>query len=147
MGVLETLSGQHVGTGRERRYGAEAVYLAAVLLGLGDLGLPIGVLKTIASRIEADLSNDEGSAALWEEAKRPQKALPGGGEEAAKALPGGCVWLGLAVKIDDESAQEAVEVGLKIARGVSLKTPEFYLDRDDTIIMRNLTKIFSRVKL
>ena len=77
MGVLETLSGQHVGTGRERRYGAEAVYLAAVLLGLGDLGLPIGVLKTIASRIEADLSNDEGSAALWEEAKRPQKALPG----------------------------------------------------------------------
>ena len=55
--------------------------------------------------------------------------------------------MGLAVKIDDESAQEAVEVGLKIARGVSLKTPEFYLDRDDTIIMRNLTKIFSRVKL
>jgi len=136
MGVLETLSGQHVGTGRERRYGVEAVYLAAVLLGLGDLALPIGVLKTIASAIEADLSKHGDSAELWEEAKRPPKVIGAG-----------CVWVGLAVKIDDESAQEAVEVGIRIAKGESLMTPEFYLEQNDTIIIRNLTQIFGRVKL
>src|SRR5215472_5901257 len=131
MGVLETLSGQHVGTGRERRYGVEAVYLAAVLLGLGDLGLPIGVVKTIASAIEADLSKHEDSAELWEEAKRPPKVIAAG-----------CVWVGLAVKIDHESAQAPLELGTRIAQCARLTPPAFYLQQNDTIIIRHPTQIF-----
>jgi hypothetical protein len=52
IGVLD-ISGRHrEGTGRHRLYSTDAVYVAAVLLRMADLGVPVGTLNRIARLIQ-----------------------------------------------------------------------------------------------
>ena len=47
-GVLMTLGATHTGAGRHRRYSGDAVYVAAVLIELSRLGLPVGALHLVS---------------------------------------------------------------------------------------------------
>ena len=47
-GVLKPLGATHTGAGRHRRYSGDAVHVAALLIELSRLGLPVGVLHLIA---------------------------------------------------------------------------------------------------
>jgi len=74
MGVLTPVGDQHTGTGHARRYGEDALYTAAALLRLGDLGLPIGSIKAVARYIADQRVEDSAFEGLWQDAKNP---LPG----------------------------------------------------------------------
>jgi hypothetical protein len=134
-GVLDTLGAQHVGTGRARRYGSEQAYIAAVLLRLADWGLSIGILKAVAKVIAIEKAKGEEISKLWEEAKRP------------KPFASGCVFMGLTIAVEDEPEKERISVGIRLVHGNGISTPSFYLDREDSIIVLNLTEIFARVRL
>jgi DNA-binding transcriptional MerR regulator len=52
IGLLD-ISGRHrEGTGRHRLYGPDVVYVAAVLLRMADLGVPVGTLNRIARLVQ-----------------------------------------------------------------------------------------------
>jgi hypothetical protein len=134
-GVLETTGALHVGTGRTRQFESEQAYVAAVLLRLADWGLPIGALKAVAEALAFTRTRDRNTEELWDEAKQLQNPFKIG-----------CVFIGLSVKLDDEE-EKPVSVGMVLQRGMGIISPSFYLDREDSIIVMNLTEIFSGVKL
>jgi DNA-binding transcriptional MerR regulator len=50
--VLEPVGGLHTGPGRHRRYSAESVYMAALIVELSDMGFPIGLLSTVVKGVK-----------------------------------------------------------------------------------------------
>ena len=104
-GVLGTLGATHTGAGRHRRYSGDAVYVAAVLIELSRLGLPVGALQLVSLGIMGILrpmrtrsgkrSNSEPQAVLW------RRAIKGGGT----------IYLTFNVRFD---AVGAKEVGLTL---------------------------------
>ncbi|HEY3909250.1 MAG TPA: hypothetical protein VGM07_05105 [Stellaceae bacterium] len=138
MGVLDTLEHQqHTGTGRARRYDGEALYLAAALLGLGDLGLPIGVIKAAAKYIAERRIKDRDFEQLWQDAKVPPKDIKRGP-------------VYLCVTTDSSTAEKTSpdeKISVAITRGPGgLLTPSFYWEIGDALIMLSLTQVFARVK-
>jgi hypothetical protein len=132
-GALRTAGQLHTGTGRARRFEAEEVYIAAVLLRLADWGLPIGALKAVAETIRLEIDKVGETAGLWAEAKR-------------RSLEGHTVFAGLSVKLDD-AGEKPVSIGIRLKHGQRLNTPRFLLDHEDSIIVLNLTEVFASVKL
>ncbi len=54
-GVLKPLGATHTGAGRHRRYSGDAVHVAALLIELSNLGLPVGALYMVASSLMVSL--------------------------------------------------------------------------------------------
>jgi hypothetical protein len=52
VGLLDVYARHREGSGRHRLYARDAVYVAAVLLRMADLGVPIGTLTPIARLIQ-----------------------------------------------------------------------------------------------
>ncbi len=50
--VLEPVGGLHTGPGRHRRYSAESVYMAALIVELSDMGFPIGLLSAVVKGVK-----------------------------------------------------------------------------------------------
>jgi DNA-binding transcriptional MerR regulator len=67
-GILKTIGGTLVGRGGYRRYSADESYLAALLVRLGALGLPVNVLAMLTEGLEKKLSADTAARILWNEA-------------------------------------------------------------------------------
>jgi DNA-binding transcriptional MerR regulator len=72
IGLLE-ISGRHrEGTGRHRLYSLDAVYVAAVLLRMADLGVPVSYLARIARLIQRPTRTkpEQEFRRFWAEAKK-----------------------------------------------------------------------------
>lgn len=79
-GVLKTLGSTHTGAGRHRKYAGDAVHVAALMVELSRLGLPVGALSTVAMTLTAIvqplIARDgksiigEGQVELWRRAVR-----------------------------------------------------------------------------
>jgi len=135
--VLETIGPQHTGTGRSRRYQVDALYLAAVLLGLADLGMPIGVIKVVARSIAALRKHDLKYESLWQQAKTKGPKMPVNDRH-------GLIVLALMATTSEDG--ETPEIRLGLDRGKDRgAAPAFRLEDEETLILRNLDLIFSRV--
>jgi hypothetical protein len=55
IGALDTAGEVHTGAGRHRIYGPDSTAAAAVLVALGDMGLPVGILKQAAFAIRVTM--------------------------------------------------------------------------------------------
>jgi DNA-binding transcriptional MerR regulator len=71
IGFLPTARGQHEGSGRHRLYSSDAVFLAAVLFRMADLGVPVGYLERIARLIRTprQTEGEQEFKRFWQEAK------------------------------------------------------------------------------
>jgi DNA-binding transcriptional MerR regulator len=132
MGVLAPVGDQHTGTGHARRYGEDALYTAAVLLRLGDLGLPIGSIKAVARYIGDHRVRDQEFEGLWQDAKNPRP-------DATKTP----VFLAVMTGRGVITGGDVTSVGIDRGPG-SLLTPNYYLE-GETVIVRNLTVDFAQV--
>ena len=50
--VLEPVGGLHTGPGRHRRYRADSVYMAALIVELSDMGFAIGFLSAVVKGVK-----------------------------------------------------------------------------------------------
>jgi hypothetical protein len=79
-GVLKTLGVTHTGAGRHRKYSGDAVHVAALMVELSCLGLPVGTLSLLATGLMGVLRPvktrdgkplmDQGAAEKWRRAIR-----------------------------------------------------------------------------
>jgi hypothetical protein len=70
-GVLPASGQGHEGSGRHRQYRPDTVYLAAVLLRMADVGVPIGDLTRISALIRAPhrTAPERQFKLFWDQAK------------------------------------------------------------------------------
>jgi DNA-binding transcriptional MerR regulator len=133
LGIIEAAGPHHVGSGRARMYGPEAPYLAAVLLRLADLGLPVGTLKLIAKKLS--IGTDQKFDEFWNAAKlRP------------KRIEEGPFYVGFVIIMDEEFAQDPTEVLVYGARGAGILSPQFPVGPGHSVISMNISGIFSRIR-
>ena len=99
-GVLKPLGATHTGAGRHRRYSGDAVHVAALLIELSNLGLPVGVLHVVAISLMV----------ILRPIKRRDGKGPMGEDEARlwrRAIKGeGTIYLTFNVRVDAEGAKE-----------------------------------------
>jgi hypothetical protein len=130
-GLLDPVGLQHTGSGRHRQFGVEALYVAAVLMRLADRGLPVGVLRLIASGLAKSLKGPDAEyARLWEAAKRRPKRP---------------IFIAFQFEPDDESALTTESALVQILEGDGLLIPRFSCEGDAMEVL-DLTAIFGRVK-
>ncbi len=100
-GVLKPLGATHTGAGRHRRYSGDAVHVAALLIELSNLGLPVGVLHVVAISLMV----------ILRPIKRRDGKGPMGEDEARlwrRAIKGeGTIYLTFNVRVDADGAKEA----------------------------------------
>ena len=58
-GVLRLAGTVHTGAGRHRKYSGDAIYVAAVMVELARMGLPVGALSSLSTRIISILKYPE----------------------------------------------------------------------------------------
>ena len=131
MGVLAPVGDQHTGTGHARRYDEDALYTAAALLRLGDLGLPIGSIKAVARYIADCRVGDPEFEGLWQDAKNPRP-------DATKTP----VFLAVMTGRDVITGRDVTSVDITRGPG-GLITPRYHLD-GETLIVRNLSVDFAQ---
>ena len=99
-GVLRPLSATHTGAGRHRRYSGDAVHVAALIIELSRLGLPVGVLHLVGICLRMVLRP----------IKRRDGKRPMGDDEARlwqRAIKGeGTIYLTSNLRFDDQGAKE-----------------------------------------
>ena len=127
-GVLDPVGRRHTGTGHHRLYNTETLHIAAVLMRLADLGVPLGPLKVIAGGLAKNKDHSQ-AAERWEAAKRPAQD--------------GCWWICFLFSPSDHDAFDTVSVAIE--QGDGLMTPAIWAEVDAPIFV-NLTSVFSRVK-
>ncbi len=67
--VLEPVGGLHTGPGRHRRYRADSVYMAALIVELSDMGFAIGLLSTVVKGVKFSFTDPRrGGLRLWRRA-------------------------------------------------------------------------------
>ncbi len=84
-GVLRPLGATHTGAGRHRRYSGDAVHVAALLIELSRLGLPVGTLHLVAMGLMVSLRPikrrdgkgpmGEDEARLWRRAIKGERTI------------------------------------------------------------------------
>ena len=132
-GVLKPLGATYTGAGRHRRYSGDAVHVAALLIELSQLGLPVGVLHMVSLGIMGILrpvrtrsgkpSNAEPQAHLW------RRAIKGEGT----------IYLTFNVRFDTKGAKE---VGPTLCDADGLPAASLITVGHFSAIVVDLTQLF-----
>ena len=137
-GVLGTLGATHTGAGRHRRYSGDAVYVAAVLIELSRLGLPVGALHLVSLGLLGYLklvrarsgkpSKAEPQAHLWRRAIKGERTI----------------YLTFNVRFDDEGAKGG---GLALYDADEPNPPSPITKDHMSAIVADLTQLFEPLRV
>jgi DNA-binding transcriptional MerR regulator len=70
LGILPERAMRQIGAGQHRLYGADLVYLAAILLRASGTGISVGVIKEISKKLQRETQGKRSLAQFWRDAKR-----------------------------------------------------------------------------
>lgn len=138
--VIEPVGGLHKGPGRHRRYSGDAVYIAAVMVELSNLGLPVGVLFLMASLIKFGVLNPP-KIGLGRK-RLPKSELPDLWRRAIKGEGQICMFFSPSFGADDD--QEPGELGfgmIDAEDGIDLASS----DHTSNVVV-NLTRLFAPLR-
>ncbi len=136
-GVLKPLGATHTGAGRHRRYSGDAVHVAALIIELSRLGLPVGALHLAGACLMAILkpvrtrsgkpSKAEQDAKLWRRAIKGERTI----------------YLTFNVRVDTEGAKE---VGLALYDAGEPDPPSPITIGHMSAIVVDLTQLFGPLR-